>query len=108
MTENFKGGLILPSGLRILGPWVALTPTSSHLEFQMRFRWLRHLFGPWGMDREVVREVYLNSGGALDPWFRVGFLGEENLPWSFLTQKPYDVLRRMEQLGYPVRTDDLK
>jgi hypothetical protein len=108
MTENFRGGLVRPSGLRILGPWVVLTPTSSHLEFQMRFRWLGRLFGPWRMDRAVIREVYLSPPRALDPWLRVNFLGEESLPWSFLTERPQDVLRLLGELGYPVRVDGLQ
>jgi hypothetical protein len=41
---------------------------------------------------------------ALDPSLRVNILGEENLPWTFLTEHPYDVLSSLQQLGYPVRT----
>lgn len=103
MTELFKGGLIIPWKMRILGPWVVLTATSSQLEFRMRFRLLGRLFGPWRMDRSTVREVYLGRPNALDPWLRVNFLGEENMPWSFLTQWPQDVLEAVEKLGYPGR-----
>jgi hypothetical protein len=28
---------------------------------------------------------------------------EENMPWGFLTQHPYDVFQCLERLGYPVR-----
>lgn len=52
MTELCKGGLIIPMKMRIVGPWVVLTATSSQLEFRMGFR----LFGPWRMDRSAVRE----------------------------------------------------
>ncbi len=34
---------------------------------------------------------------------RVKFLGEENMPWSFLTQWPQNVIETAERLGYPVR-----
>lgn len=103
MTENFKGGLEIPSKMRILGPWVVLTPATSHLDFQMRFSWLGRLFGPWRLERPAVREVYMSPPTALAPFIRVNILAEENMPWSFLTEHPYDVLECLGRLGCPVR-----
>lgn len=106
MTETFHGGLERPGKLiRVNGPWIVLVPTSSHLDFQMRFRWLRRLFGPWRLERSAVREVYMSPPRALAPWIKVNLLAEENMPWSFLTQHPYDVLACLERLGYPVRAE---
>lgn len=106
MTQSFKGGLERPGKLmRISGPWVVLVPTSSHIEFQMRFRWLRRFFGPWRVERSTIREVYVNPPNALAAWIRVNLLADENMPWSFLTEHPYDVLECLERLGYPVRTE---
>jgi len=69
----------------------------------MRFRWLARLFGPWRLERSAIREVYVDRPHALDHWVNVNFLGEENMPWSFLAQRPEDVMEAAEKLGYPVR-----
>lgn len=107
MTHVYKGGLVRPGAMtRILGPWVVLKLHTTHLEFGMRFRWLARAFGPWRLERSAIRDVYLGRPNALSPWGRVNFLGEENMPWSFLTQWPLDVLEAAEKLGYPVRYDD--
>jgi hypothetical protein len=104
MTIRFKGGLERPGVMtRILGPWVVLTLDSSYLEFRMRFRWLSRFFGPWRLERSAIREVYLGRPNALAPWAKVNFLGQENMPWSFLAQWPEEVLDAAESLGYPVR-----
>ena len=104
MAYEFKGGLTRPGVMTgILGPWVVLTLDTSHLEFRMRFRWLARLFGPWRLERSAIREVYVDRPNALDPWVKVNFLGEENMPWSFLAQWPMDVLDAAAELGYPVR-----
>jgi hypothetical protein len=108
MAKSFNGGLFIPGKIWGQGPWVVLTPTSSHLEFQMRFRWLRRFFGPWRMDRAMVREVYVSKPRALDPSLRVNFLGEDSMPWTFMTETPQDILRCVEQLGYPVRSGELQ
>lgn len=107
MTYVFRGGLVRPGALtRILGPWVVLKLHPTHLEFCMRFRWLARVFGPWRLERSVIRDVYPGRPNALSPWGRVNFLGEEIMPWSFLTQWPLDVLEAADKLGYPVRYDD--
>jgi hypothetical protein len=105
MSQSFNGGLVIPWKISGQGPWIRLNMSSSYLEFEMRFRLLRRFFGPWRMDHSTVREVYLSKPKALDPSFRVNFLGEENLPWAFLTQHPYEVLECARQLGYPVRPE---
>ena len=106
MTESFNGGLFIQGKIWGQGPWVVLTPTGSYLEFQMRFRWLRRFFGPWRMDRATVREVYMSKPRALDPSLRVNFLGADNMPWTFMTERPYEVIRCVQRLGYPVRSED--
>ena len=103
MTYVFKGGLERPGKMtRILGPWVLLILDDSHIEFRMRFRWLARLAGPWRVERSAIREVY---SGRLKVLVRaqVNFLAEENMPWTFLTQRPMDVLDAAAELGYPVR-----
>ena len=103
MTHQFRGGLEWPGKLqRVSGPWILMTATGSSIEFSMRFRWLRRFFGPWRVERAAVREVYVTRMGALAPWTRVRILGQENMPWCFLTQRPYEVLGYLERLGYPV------
>lgn len=94
MTECFNGGLFIPGKLWGQGPW------------EMRFRWLRRFFGPWRMDRESVREVYMSKPRALDPSPRVNFLGADNMPWTFMTERPHEVIRCVQRLGYPVRSED--
>lgn len=104
MTYVFRGGLERPGKMaRILGPWVVLTLETSHLEFRMRFDWAARFIGPWRLERSAIREVYLGRPDALAPWSRVNFLGEENMPWSFLAQRPLDVIEAAEALGYPVQ-----
>lgn len=106
MICTFIGGLERPGKLtRILGPWVRLTMDDSHLEFTLRFRWLARLFGPWRLERSVIREVYQGRESLIAPWVTVNFLGEENMPWSFLAWQQ-GVLEAAEKLGYPVRRDD--
>ncbi|WP_284982460.1 hypothetical protein [Arthrobacter sp. efr-133-TYG-118] len=63
----------------------------------LRFRWLAHFFGRWRLERSAVRDVYPGRPNGLDPWVRVNFLGEETMPWSFLTQWPQDVLGAAEE-----------
>jgi hypothetical protein len=106
MADSFNGGLLIPWKMWVQGPWLVLTPTETCLEFQTRSRWLRRLFGPWRMDRAVVREVYMSKPRALDPSLRVNFLGEENLPWTFMTERPYEIIACLERLGYPVIGSD--
>lgn len=107
MTKVLNGGLVRPGVMpRILGPWVVLTIEPSHLEFRMRFRWLSRCFGPWRLERSVIRAVYPGRMHTLDPWGRVDFLAEEIMPWAFLTQWPFDVLDAAKELGYPVQYDD--
>lgn len=104
MAYVFKGGLTRPGVMtRVLGTWVVLTLDASHLEFRMRFRWLARFFGPWRLERSAIREVYMSHPTALAPWVEVNFLGQENMPWSFLAQWPHAVLEAAETLGYPVR-----
>jgi hypothetical protein len=59
--------------------------------------------GPWQLERSAIRDLYPGRPNALSPWGRVNFLSKENLPWSFLTQWPLDVLEAAEEPGYPVR-----
>jgi hypothetical protein len=107
MTYVFKGGLERPGVMtRIMGPWVVLTVEASDIEFRMRFRWLARFFGPWRLERSVIRDVYPGRPNALSPWVRVNFLAEEIMPWAFLTQWPLDVLDAAKELGYPARYDD--
>jgi hypothetical protein len=39
---------------------------------------------------------------ALNP-LRVNVLAEENMPWTFYTEHPYDLLACLDLLSYPVR-----
>ena len=103
MTETFNGGLARPGKMiGVLGPWIVLTPSASHLDFQMRFNWMRRFFGPWGLERPSVRDVYMSRPTVLNP-LGVNVLAEENMPWTFYTEHPYDVLECLDRLGYPVR-----
>ncbi|MDO5863466.1 MULTISPECIES: hypothetical protein [Paenarthrobacter] len=105
MTYVFKGGLERPGKMtRILGPWVLLSLNESHIEFQMRFRWLARLAGPWRIERSAIRRVYLGRLNVLTP-AQVNFLAEENMPWTFLARTPQAVLDAAEKLGYPVRPE---
>ncbi|MFB9714406.1 hypothetical protein [Arthrobacter methylotrophus] len=62
MTETFNGGLArLGKMIRVLGPWIVLTPSASHLDFEMRYNWMRRFFGPWRLERAGVREVYIGA-----------------------------------------------
>ncbi|UKA63382.1 hypothetical protein [Arthrobacter sp. FW306-04-A] len=63
---------------------------------------MRRLFGPWRLERTAIREVYMSPPTALNP-LRVNVLAEENMPWTFYTEHPYDVLECLDRLGYPVR-----
>ncbi|MGO4860286.1 hypothetical protein [Arthrobacter sp. 2MCAF14] len=106
MTYVFEGGLERPGKMnRVLGPWVLLILDDSHIEFQMRFRWLARFAGPWRVERSAVREVYLGRSNVLTP-AKVNFLAEENMPWTFIPRSPQAVLEAAEELGYPVRYDD--
>lgn len=103
MTETFNGGLARPGKMMgVLGPWIVLTPSASHLDFRMRFNWIGGFFGPWRLERSAVREVYMSRPTALNP-LSVNILAEENMPWTFSTEHPYDVLECLAGLGYPVR-----
>lgn len=106
MTRQFQGGLEWPGKLqRVSGPWILMTATGSSIVFSVRFRWLERFFGPWRVERSAVRKVYVTPPNGLAPWTRVRILAQENMPWCFLTQRPYAVLDYLERLGYPVGSD---
>ncbi|MCZ9882719.1 hypothetical protein [Arthrobacter sp. B2a2-09] len=103
MTETFNGGLARPGKMMgVLGPWIVLTPSASHLDFRMRFNWMERFFGPWRLERAGVREVYMSRRTALNP-LSANILAEGNMPWTFYTEHPFDVLECLDRLGYPVR-----
>ncbi|MDP9905581.1 hypothetical protein J2S90_002552 [Arthrobacter bambusae] len=62
MAETFSGGLARPGKMiGVLGPWIVLTPSASHLDFEMGSNWMRRFFGPWQLEHAGVREVYMGA-----------------------------------------------
>lgn len=101
MSNEFVGGLLIPSTVKFSPPWIRLVPTQERLEFQIRFG-LHRLAGPWTLERQRITKVYRKRRGPLTPWPSLGILGDHGLFWTFRTYEPDEVLNRLEELNYPV------
>jgi hypothetical protein len=102
MSEGFVGGLLIPGSVKIGPPWILLIPTEEKLEFQVRLG-LHRIFLPWTIERQSVIKVFRMRRGPMTPWPSLRVVGDDDdLQWSFRTYSPVEVMRRLEELGYPV------
>jgi hypothetical protein len=102
MSEGFVGGVLIPGSVNIGPPWILLIPTEEKLEFQVRLG-LHRIFRPWVIERQRVIRVFRTRSGLMDPRPSLRVVGDDDdLQWSFRTSSPVEVMRRLEELGYPV------
>jgi hypothetical protein len=98
--QEFVGGLNMPEVVRIFPPSIRLRLTEDSMEFRVRYG-LHHFVGPWKLERQRITNVYREQRG-LDLFHGIGIVSNDGRWWTFYTYRPNDVLRCLNDLGYPV------